>query len=163
MDRQGKFEIFRRYSDFAVLRQTFVDRFPGLYIPPLPSKKAVGNQKVEFVEERCFLLNMFIRQLARCPYLAESEEFSIFVRPSRPELQRELSLLPRMSPESHLKRIQDYYSFIGNISTPQIQGQNVQIMAFAAAAKKMHIFLKKFKEHIDSMDTDFESAVTDNH
>jgi len=37
-DRLGRFEIFRRYSDFAVLRELFVDRFPGMYVPPVPPK-----------------------------------------------------------------------------------------------------------------------------
>lgn len=77
----GYFEVLRRFSDFLALRTSFVDRFPGLYIPPIPSKKSVGNTKPEFVDERCFLLNMFIRQLARCPYLVESQEFQIFVKP----------------------------------------------------------------------------------
>jgi len=80
-DRQGKFEIFRRYSDFYALRELFCDRWAGLYIPPIPNKKSVGNTKAEFVNERCFLLNLFIRQVARCVYLSESEEFQIFVRP----------------------------------------------------------------------------------
>jgi hypothetical protein len=71
---------------------------------------------MEFIEERCFLLNMFIRQTARCPYLVESEEFYIFVRPTQSNLQREMSLLPRLSPENHLQRIQQYFSFIGNIT-----------------------------------------------
>ena len=121
-DKLGKFEIFRRYSDFAVLREIFVERWPGLYIPPLPGKRKFGSTKVEFVEERCFLLNMFIRQLARCPYLAESDEFFIFVRPAQVNLQRELALLPRLAPESHLHRIQAYFSFIGGISDSQIMG-----------------------------------------
>jgi hypothetical protein len=82
VDFQGRFEILRRFSDFWALRTSFVDRFPGLYIPPLPGKQKLGNKKAEFVDERCFLLNMFIRQLARCPYLAESQEFFIFVRPT---------------------------------------------------------------------------------
>lgn len=73
--RRERFEIYRRYSDFAVLRESLSDRFPGLYVPPIPSKKAIGNTKSSFVEERCFLLNMFIKQLSRCPYLVESQEF----------------------------------------------------------------------------------------
>ena len=81
VDQQGGFEILRRFSDFLALRTSFVDRFPGLYIPPLHGKKKLGNTKLEFVDERCFLLNMFIRQLARCPYLVESQEFAIFVHP----------------------------------------------------------------------------------
>ena len=92
----GRFEIFRRYSDFAVLREIFVDRWPGLYVPPLPPKQTLGKTKMEFIDERCFLLNMFIRQTARCPYLVESEEFYIFVRPTQVNLQRELTLLPRL-------------------------------------------------------------------
>ena len=60
-DQNGPFLILRRFSDFLALRTSFVDRFPGLYIPPLPGKKAIGNTKPAFVEERCFLLNMFIR------------------------------------------------------------------------------------------------------
>lgn len=60
-DSTGKFEIFRRYSDFWTLRELFLDRWAGLYIPPIPSKRTVGNTKTEFISERCFLLNLFIR------------------------------------------------------------------------------------------------------
>jgi len=100
-----RFEIYRRYSDFAVLRESLCDRFPGLYVPPIPSKKAIGNKEQVFVDERCFLLNMFIKQISRCPYLVESQEFLIFVKPTTRSLQRELSLLPEMSPENQLLRI----------------------------------------------------------
>jgi len=73
---------------------------------------------------------MFIRQTARCPYLVESEEFFIFVRPSQVNLQRELSLLPRLSPENLLNRIQAYFSFIGNITREAIEQQDNEIMNF---------------------------------
>jgi hypothetical protein len=146
----GYFEILRRFSDFLALRTAFVDRFPGLYIPPIPSKKSIGNTKPEFVDERCFLLNMFIRQLARCPYLVESQEFQIFVKPQIiANLQRELSLLPHMSPENHLHRIQKFYSFLGEINDTQILNQNNEILGFQAQAVKMLEFLKRFKNHID--------------
>ena len=56
---------------------------------------------------------------------------------NRENMQREVSLLPRMSPEEQLQRIQKYYSFIGNISDPQIDAQNLQILSFAKSAKKM--------------------------
>jgi hypothetical protein len=79
--RNEQFEIFRRYSDFLTLREALCERYPGLYIPPIPPKKIVGSKNSSFVEERCFLLNMFIKQLSRCPYLVESLEFEIFVRP----------------------------------------------------------------------------------
>jgi sorting nexin-1/2 len=37
------FEITRRYSDFEALRKSLKERFIGLYVPPIPGKKAVGN------------------------------------------------------------------------------------------------------------------------
>mmetsp|Transcript_32003 Transcript_32003/g.23165 ORF Transcript_32003/g.23165 Transcript_32003/m.23165 type:complete len:119 (+) Transcript_32003:793-1149(+) len=73
LDRDGKeFEIARRYSEFEILRSTFVERYPGMYIPPIPSKKPIGNKKNETINTRCFCLNLFIKQLSRCPYLFES-------------------------------------------------------------------------------------------
>ena len=61
-----KFEIMRRYSDFFILRETFLNRWPGLYIPKLPERTPVAkiskvNKKDEIVIERCFILNLFIR------------------------------------------------------------------------------------------------------
>ena len=38
-DKDGSFEIYRRYSDFANLREVLLIRWPGCYIPPLPPKK----------------------------------------------------------------------------------------------------------------------------
>ena len=43
--KKERFEVFRRYSDFAILRESLSERFPGLYVPPIPSKKAIGNTK----------------------------------------------------------------------------------------------------------------------
>lgn len=120
------------------------DRFIGLYVPPIPGKKTLGNTSQAFVNERCFLLNLFIRQLARCPYLVESEEFEIWVHPSQPDLQLELTLLPNLSPEGNLKRLQEYFSFIGNISDRQMEEQSRQISQFQLTAKNMFVFLKKF-------------------
>mmetsp|Transcript_21896 Transcript_21896/g.26963 ORF Transcript_21896/g.26963 Transcript_21896/m.26963 type:complete len:121 (-) Transcript_21896:893-1255(-) len=120
-----------------------------MYIPPLPPKQTLGTSKVEFIEERCFLLNMFLRQTARCPYLVESEEFHIFARPSQVNLQRELSLLPRLSPENQLNRMQQYFSFIGNITGQAIEDQDAQIMDFYNQAVNMYAFLEAFKKHID--------------
>lgn len=40
-DRSGVFEIERRYSDFFALREYFVHRWPGVFIPPVPPKKII--------------------------------------------------------------------------------------------------------------------------
>lgn len=40
-DKDSPFEVYRRYSNFAVLRVALVKRWPGCFIPPLPEKKTL--------------------------------------------------------------------------------------------------------------------------
>jgi len=83
-DNEGTFEVFRRYKEFDIFRTVLITRFPGLYVPPIPPKKAMDKTDKRLVEERSQLLNLFIKQLVRCPYLYESEEFRLFIRPHIP-------------------------------------------------------------------------------
>lgn len=48
-DHYGDLEVFRRYREFDKLRQMFMDRFPGLFIPPLPEKKKINKTQRQFV------------------------------------------------------------------------------------------------------------------
>ncbi len=40
-DKEGTFDTYRRYNEFFALRETLVAKWPGCFIPPIPSKKAV--------------------------------------------------------------------------------------------------------------------------
>ena len=40
-DKDGEFEVLRRYSNFYVLRNVLLKRWPGCFIPPLPEKKTL--------------------------------------------------------------------------------------------------------------------------
>ena len=51
---------------------------------------------MEFIEERCFFLNMFFKQLVRCPYLFESDELKLFIRPVT-TVDKNLTLLPKLT------------------------------------------------------------------
>jgi len=46
-DQKGAFKVTRRYSDFDQIRSTLMIQWPGLYIPPLPPKKAVVKRFLE--------------------------------------------------------------------------------------------------------------------
>ncbi len=52
---------------------------------------------------------------------------------------------------------------MGSISEPAIQEQMKQITTFRVAANTMLQTLKKFKEHIDLMESDFEQANINNN
>mmetsp|Transcript_7706 Transcript_7706/g.10767 ORF Transcript_7706/g.10767 Transcript_7706/m.10767 type:complete len:87 (+) Transcript_7706:40-300(+) len=42
-DKDGAFDVFRRYSDFHSLQLNLHSRWPGVFVPPIPPKKATGN------------------------------------------------------------------------------------------------------------------------
>ena len=44
------FEVFRRFKEFSLLRKVFVTRFPALYVPPIPIKKALVNNPLCLLE-----------------------------------------------------------------------------------------------------------------
>jgi hypothetical protein len=48
-DRQGVWECKRRYNEFFLLHELLSKRFPGIPIPILPPKKAIGNKDLTFV------------------------------------------------------------------------------------------------------------------
>lgn len=79
-DREGEFSAQRRYSDFEALREAWKKRIPGLYYPFLPPKKIIGNTDKSHLEERCFLLEQFLRKVYKIPYLLQSDEFLKFAR-----------------------------------------------------------------------------------
>ena len=86
--------------------------------------------------ERAHLLNLFIKQIVRCPYLYESEEFRLFLRPPI-ALDKALTLLPKLNFEENLTRINRYFSISGEVSESQTQQQNNQINAFVAHIRRM--------------------------
>ena len=55
--------------------------WPGIYIPHIPPKKAVGNKDIEFVIERMYFLERFTMKISQIEYLRNCEEMKIFARP----------------------------------------------------------------------------------
>lgn len=74
------FDVMRRYPHFLLLRVNFILRFPGMYIPPLPKKQTIDSQE-KIANLRKFFLNRFVKQISMCPYLLESQEFQVFLKP----------------------------------------------------------------------------------
>eukprot|EP00347_Sterkiella_histriomuscorum_P020499 403337564 len=155
VDNEGQFEIFRRYKEFLLLRTVLSERFPGLYVPPIPPKR-MSNKDADFLEERRHLLNLFIKQLCHCPYLYESEELKLFIRPHI-DLEKALTLLPKLNPEQILERTIRYYSFMGEITESKIQKQNNSMNKFAGQIKKLYQFLEKFRDTVGKLEQAYDA------
>jgi sorting nexin-1/2 len=80
-DRDGDFSGNRRYNEFHLLRQVIISNWPGIYVPPVPGKKLVGNKDVKFILERRYYLERFFLKLSSADYLVNSREFRAFTRP----------------------------------------------------------------------------------
>jgi len=75
----GVDHVFRRFRDFVWLRAILVKSFPGLFVPPLPPKKYMGNTEKEFVVERRQDIERFLNRCAQLPALALSDPYTAFV------------------------------------------------------------------------------------
>lgn len=80
-DKEGEWEGLRRYNEFFVLHETIAKRWPGVPIPSVPPKKAIGNKDLVFIQERRFYLEQFLRKLTRFPFIINGPEFQTFARP----------------------------------------------------------------------------------
>ena len=77
----GNFSGERRFSQFHSLNNALIINWPGVYLPHIPPKKAVGNKDIEFVIERMYFLERFFMKISTMPFLRNCEELKIFARP----------------------------------------------------------------------------------
>lgn len=78
----------------------------------------------------------------------ESEELRLFIRPHI-DLEKALTLLPKLTYEQNLERMSKYFSFMGEITESKVQKVNNHINHFAGQARKMYLFLEvKFNKGI---------------
>jgi sorting nexin-1/2 len=78
----GSHSVVRRYSDFAWLFQELTREYPGVIVPPLPEKQAVGRFGEDFVESRKRALEKFLQRVAAHPELSNSQFFIVFLQSS---------------------------------------------------------------------------------
>jgi len=71
-DAQGLWEGERRFNEFFKLHEKLEQRWPGIPIPCLPPKKAIGNKDVKFINERRFYLERFMKKVSAFEFLLNS-------------------------------------------------------------------------------------------
>lgn len=75
----GQFSVLRRYSDFEWLLEQLGTAFPGVILPAIPEKQAVGRFSPDFVEQRRRGLERFLNKLSLHPTLVESQYLISFL------------------------------------------------------------------------------------
>ncbi len=97
-DRNGGFNVKRRYNDFNELRKKLVENWPGFFIPPIPEKKTTGNTDPEFVRQRQHMLNHFMVRCAKMQHIFYSDEMQMFIRFNGSDLGKSLAGIKVLTP-----------------------------------------------------------------
>lgn len=152
------FSVMRRLRHFYALRECLVYKYPALYIPPLPRKKAVNNLADETIQLRVFLLNRFIKQLSLCPYILNSDEFNIFLNPQQ-DLEKQLTFIQQNYVGGtifNLAAVEPFFFLQGQFTDQEFNQAKIQIQEFVQRAKRMQSFLGKFIEIIGENEKKFD-------
>ncbi len=149
MDSRGAFEVYRRYSDFFSLRKEMLRRWPGIYIPEIPPKKAVGNMNKDFVEKRKQQLSRFVVCISNQENIYYSEEFQLFIRSSAQNFEKALDQLPRLSFSGLLSRLQAAFPDLVHKETST--ETELKISQFAMFVKKIKSQLGQFRDMAKSI------------
>lgn len=99
-DSLGAIECMRRFSHFIDFHRALCERFPGLYIPPIPPK-AQDKKGSATLEERHYFLDLFCKECISLPYLVTSPEMQTFIRPIG-DVDKALAKYLRPKPEELL-------------------------------------------------------------
>lgn len=148
-DHQGLWECKRRYNEFFLLQEALAKRWPGILLPIVPPKKAMGNKDLVFLQERRFYLERYLRKLARHEFIINSQEFQLFARPQGLDVEKSLNKLPKLSNGQLYDRLKDSTCIQDEQMTDQLRDSlDVQLQEFTVFIKKIEPFLKNLKNDL---------------
>ena len=120
------FELYRRYSEFAVYRKLLRKNWPGIFIPFLPPKKTYGNLDDTFIIMRRKFLQYFCNKICSAPHLASSFETKIFLEPKNENfLELPIEIYQRSIEDIH-NTYMEYFGFLNEKQLTQKEKINVQ-------------------------------------
>lgn len=164
-DEDGPFEGSRRYNDFFNLRAAIITRWPGVYCPPIPPKKALGNKEDKFLEDRKFFLERFLLLVSKVDHLLKSDEFRLFTRPSG-EIDKAVKMLPETTPDFLLQRFKTALQVNENLDNYQLNENKSLIndyqsfcKTFIKTLKHMRDQMKPFVENADRLNANYKEMV----
>jgi hypothetical protein len=149
-DEDGDFEGSRRYNDFRHLRNALRDRWPGVFVPAIPPKKATGNKDDKYIEYRRYFLQRFMRQIGNHSHLLNSDEFKLFARPSG-DISKMLAMMPRLTPDAIVQRFKHSLHIDEFPDDFLVKQCREVINEFSAFCKKILPTLKAVKEQASKM------------
>lgn len=126
------------------MRSILTKNYPGFYIPAIPPKVKIGKMEDNIIQERCYLFNRCMKDISEIPYLWESDEVKIFIRPNM-SASKALSLIPAPTPEQIYERILRITNINPEIEDSKVSRYSDSIRDFVISSKEIFPLLAKFK------------------
>lgn len=152
-DKNGNFEITRRYREFYALRNTLRKRWLGFYVPGIPDKKPIGNKEESVVAERWYLFNRFMQEVSLIPHLWESDEIAVFLRPKL-DVEKNLGLMGKITSKEALERLEKFSGVDYSTAVTTASKFRDGLREFVASSKEVFKFLDGFKnyaKHVENL------------
>jgi hypothetical protein len=111
----------------------------------------VGKTEDLLVEERMFFLDRFMRQIAELPYLYESEELQVFLRPSVPDVCKALETMPRLTTDDLLARFRVCMPVNEMAGDLKLKAHNEAINEFVRDTRDYLEQLEAFKKQVKAI------------
>ena len=165
-------DLFRRYSDFFILRQKLLSRWPGITIPNLPPKVIFGSSTDKTtVRIRKRLLNNFCIELTKKKYFMDSEEVKLFFTKSTtpPDLHTKLSNLPELKYNEIMKNYLKYFSKEMNYGFTDCESQDFKVFThqdyveFTNFIEKWMALLKNIKDQMLKYSLEKKESIRNNY
>lgn len=155
-DRNGSFNVKRRYNEFNELRRKLVENWPGYFIPPIPEKKTTGNTDPEFVKQRQHMLDHFMSRCGKMQHIFYSDEMQMFLRFTGSDLVKSLGGIRVLTPTQMYERNKALFPEYDKDLTDKVERSVKKYFStlestikffnrFRAIAKNMYGFRAKFK------------------
>ncbi len=109
-DRDGEFEIQRRYKEFDLLHEKLILRWPGVYIPAIPNKTTIGNTEKQVTLNRMRFLNGFLNRLAIIPGIYYAEEVQAFLKSDSEQVEKSLQSFEKRTVDETLNKYIDTFA-----------------------------------------------------
>lgn len=152
-DEDGPFEGAKRYNDFFNLRAAILTRWPGIYVPPIPPKKAVGNKEDRFLDERKHFLERFLLMTSKMDHIMKSDEFRLFSRPSG-EIDKTVQMLPAITPDFLLERFKSQLQISEVVSPSDSNKYRTLINDYQSFCKNFMKTLKFMRDSVKNLVSD---------
>lgn len=82
--QQGLFTSTRSYDEFLHLRKLLTQKWPGIYIPPLPDKSFLSSVSNKHIKTYKAQLSDFLCYTSTISFIYDSEEFQCFLKSKDP-------------------------------------------------------------------------------